>query len=105
MEMVSNRFLEWPDNAIAGVAVEEGRYNWRIDCLRNIKARRMVSFGPLTGAIGEVDLQGIEVAGPVPETWGPNPRHAKQEWIDEIELQCKQQGVRLFEANWIAGSK
>jgi protein gp37 len=59
----------------------------------------------LTGKIGKVDLQGIEVAGPVPETWGPNPRHAKQEWIDEIELQCKQQGVRLFEANWIAGSK
>ena len=105
MEMVSNRFLAWPDNAIAGVAVEEGRYNWRIDCLRNINARRLVSFGPLTGKIGKVDLQGIEVAGPVPETWGPNPRHAKQEWIDEIELQCKQQGVRLFEANWIAGSK
>ena len=101
MEMVSNRFLEWPDNAIAGVAVEEGRYNWRIDCLRNINARRLVSFGPLTGAIGKVDLQGIEVAGPVPETWGPNPRHAKQEWIDEIELQCKQQGVAISQQHFL----
>ena len=101
MEMVSNRFLEWPDNAIAGVAVEESRYKWRIDCLRNIKARRFVSFGPLTGRIGKVNLQGIEVAGAVPETWGSHPRPTDPKWIDEIELQCKKQGVAISQQHFL----
>ena len=101
MEMVSNRFLEWPDNAIAGVAVEEGRYNWRIDCLRNINARRLVSFGPLTGRIGKVNLKGIEVAGAVPETWGSHPRPTDPKWIDEIELQCKKQGVAISQQHFL----
>jgi protein gp37 len=96
MEAVSNRHLHWPENAVAGVTVEESRYNWRLDCLRGINARRLVSFGPMTGRIGKVNLDGIEVAGVIKETWG-KPRPVKQEWIDEIHEQCAESGVGISE--------
>lgn len=102
MEMVSNRYINWPANAVAGVGVEETRYKWRIDCLRNINARRMVSFGPMTGRVGKVDLTGIEGAGVVVETWGPNPRPVKQKWINEVNMQCKKQGVVMLGDSWLA---
>jgi len=100
MEVLSNRGLDWPDNVMAGVTIEESKYNWRLDCLRDIKARRFVSFGPMTGRIGKVDLSGIEAAGVVVEAWG-KPRPVKQEWIDEIYLQCDEQDVRIAKQHWL----
>ena len=100
MEVLSNRGLEWPDNVMAGVTIEESKYNWRLDCLRDIKARRFVSFGPMTGRIGKVDLSGIEAAGVVVEAWG-KPRPVKQKWIDEIYLQCDEQDVRIAKQYWL----
>ena len=102
MEMLSKK-LEWPPNAIAGVAVEEAKYNFRIDCLRNVPAYyRMVSFGPMTGRIGNVNLKDIHVAGTVIETWGPNPREVERDWIEEINTQCLEQGVHLANESWLA---
>jgi protein gp37 len=102
MEMFSNRYIQWPNNVVAGVAVEEAKYKWRIDCLRNIRANRMVSFGPITGRIGKVNLKSIHIAGAVIETWGPKPRPVKQKWIDEIHKQCREQGVLVSEESWLA---
>ena len=101
MEMVSNKFIEWPDNVLAGVAVEEERYVWRIDCLRRIAARRMVSFGPIVNRIGKVNLSGISRARVVPESWGPKPRKCKESWISEIKTQCEDQGTLFVNNIWI----
>jgi len=98
-------YLPWPDNLITGVAVEESRYKWRIDCLRNIPGRKFVSFGPMTGRIGEVDLTGIEGAGVVVEDWGPAPRSVEPEWIEEINMQCEEQGVLLATNKWVVGEE
>jgi len=92
--------LPWPGNVQVGVAVEESRYKWRIDCLRNVRANRFVSFGPLTGPVGQVDLSGIQSAGVVIETWG-KPRPCKQEWIDEIQIQCELQNVTVSTEHWL----
>jgi len=96
MESVSNRHLHWPENSMAGVTIESSRYTWRLDCLRGINARRFASFGPMTGRIGKVNLDGIEVAGVIKETWG-KPRPVKQEWIDEVHDQCIEAGVGISE--------
>jgi protein gp37 len=100
METLTARRLTWPSNVMAGVTVEETKYKWRLDCLRGIDARRFVSFGPMTGRIGKVDLTGIEVAGVVVEAWG-KPRPVKQEWIDEIHKQCDEQKVRIAKQHWL----
>jgi len=93
----------WPDNVIVGVPVEEARYKWRIDALRNVQARtKMISFGPMTGRVGKIDMRGIDVAGVVVESWGKSPRSMKPEWVQEIKDQCIEQGVRYTEQNWIS---
>jgi protein gp37 len=102
MESLSTRgLIEWPKNVIAGAAVEESRYKWRVEALQNIKARRMVMFGPITGAIGKVNLDGIESAGVVVENWGPYPRSADPMWLDEIVDQITEQNVNLLKAYWL----
>lgn len=100
MEALSARSLQWPDNAIAGIAVEEARYKWRIDCLQNIQAKKMVSFGPMTGAMGELNVKGIDFAGVVVEHWG-KPRRVEQEWVDDIHTQCEAQGVTIVKQHWL----
>ena len=102
MVAMSERGLQWPDNVVAATAVEEAKYKWRIDALRELKAKKkMISFGPLIGKVGEIDMEGIDVAGVVVATWGLNPRPAKQEWIDEIITQCVFQGVLLSDDAWL----
>jgi len=94
----------WPDNVMVGIPVEESKYKWRIDILRDdVQAKhKMISFGPMTGRVGKVDLSGIEAAGVVVETWGPNPRYVPQSWVDEVKDQCLEQGVRYIEQHWVS---
>jgi len=102
MVAMTKRGLKWPDNAVAFTAVEESKYKWRIDALREVDAKhKMISFGPMVGRVGEIDMTGIDVAGVVVETWGPNPRPIKQEWIDEIITQCRDQEVRISMDSWL----
>tara|TARA_R110000803_G_scaffold169490_2_gene232510 strand:- start:473 stop:1087 length:615 start_codon:yes stop_codon:yes gene_type:complete len=102
LEAFSREYLYWPANALAGVSVEEERYKWRIDCLRNVKASRFVSFGPMTGAMGTLNLSDIHQAGVVVEHWGPNPRDVLPEWVDEIHKQCEEQGVKILNKHWLS---
>jgi len=101
MEVISRRDLRWPKNAMAGVAIEGAKHLWRLDCLKDIDARRFVSFGPMVGRIGKVDLTGIEVAGVVVEDWG-KPRAVEPEWIDEIYEQCEKFGVGISKETVLA---
>lgn len=88
-----NEAMKWTNNISLGVAVESGEYKWRIDYLRNTGAQtKFVSMAPLLGPMGRLDLSGIHLVGAVQETWGYK-RPAKQEWFDEVERQCVEQGV------------
>jgi protein gp37 len=103
VERLAAMDIEWPDNVRVCVAVEESKYKWRVDMLRNdVRAKnKMVSFGPMTGRIGQVTLEGIDVAGVIVETWGPDPRAVKDEWVEEIRMQCEEQGVQYSTDSWI----
>ncbi len=85
--------LTFTPNIYFGVAVETRDYLWRIDALREINSTvRFVSMVPILGPMGEVDFTGVTFVGAAKETWGYN-RPVKQEWIDNIERQCEEQGV------------
>jgi len=68
--------------------------------LQNIQAKKMVSFGPMTGAMGELNVKGIDFAGVVVEHWG-KPRRVEQAWVDEIHTQCEAQGVTIAKQHWL----
>jgi protein gp37 len=89
-----------PTNVWLGVSVESESYKHRIDFLREIKASiRFISFEPLIGVVGDLDLQGIHWAIVGGES-GRNARPVKQEWIEEIFFQCKDQAVAFFFKQW-----
>ena len=99
--------LEWTENISLGVSVESGEYAWRMDYLNKIPAsNKIVSACPILGAFPkDMDLGGINQFSVVEETWGLK-RPVKQEWIDDIERQCKDQevefnmsGFQLWRAN------
>jgi len=101
-----NRMFEYfqgktiTDNVWLGVTVENIRHVYRIETLKHIKPRiRFVSFEPLIGPIGALDLSGIHWAIVGGES-GIRARPIKQEWVKEIYTQCKEQGVAFFFKQW-----
>ncbi len=89
-----------PDHIWLGTSVELSMYKHRMDTLRNIPVRiRFVSFEPLLGPLGKLDLRGISWAIVGGES-GPGHRPVNAEWIREIRQQCKQQAVALFFKQW-----
>ena len=86
--------LEWPDNIHLGVAIESGRYRWRIDYLRDIPAKyRFLSVCPMLGPFPNVNLSAIDYVGIVKETWGMK-RPMDIKWAEELMFQCDEQGVQ-----------
>ena len=89
-----------PQNVWLGVTVENEKYKYRIDCLKKIDAYiRFVSFEPLIGKLGDLDLQGIHWCIVGGES-GSMARLIKKEWVVEIFNQCKNQDVSFFFKQW-----
>jgi len=88
--------LHFSKNIAVGVTVEEQKYKFRIDHLREVPAvNRYVSFLPLLGPVGKLDLQGIRIATIGNEQWGLH-RPCEDSWIEEIKKQCGEQGVEVM---------
>lgn len=86
----------WPANVWAGTSVEDRRVIGRIDQLRQCPAAvRFISFEPLIGAVGEVDLSGIHWAIVGGES-GPGYRPMDVAWARELRDQCLDQEVAFF---------
>ncbi len=66
---------------------------------RMLSLTRFISFEPLLGPIGEIDLRGIAWAIAGGES-GPNHRPVMAEWIREIREQCHEQSVSFFFKQW-----
>ena len=89
-----------PAHVWLGTSVEMGLYKRRIDVLRKVPAQiKFISFEPLIGPVGSLDLSGVSWAIAGGES-GPNHRPIKPEWVREIRDQCKQQGVAFFFKQW-----
>lgn len=96
----ANGRLPWSDHIWAGVTVENMEYVCRIDDLRACGARKkFISFEPLLGPVGAIDLQGIHWVIVGGES-GPGARPMRKEWVIEIRDQCLAAGVPFFFKQW-----
>jgi len=60
---------------------------------------RFVSFEPLLGSVGKIDLNGIDWAIVGGES-GPHSRPMEEEWVVEIRDQCRSDKVAFFFKQW-----
>jgi protein gp37 len=82
-----------------GTSVENREAAGRINILRSIPAAvRFVSFEPLLGPVGNVDLIGIQWAIVGGES-GPGARPMKKEWVEQIQSACEP-GTAFFFKQW-----
>jgi protein gp37 len=87
-------------NVWLGTSVECADYKSRIGELRAVPAAiRFVSFEPLIGQIGKVDLTAIHWSIVGGES-GPSARPMKANWVEEIRRQCLDQDVVFFFKQW-----
>ncbi len=92
--------LNWTDNIWMGVSVENDKVTFRIDDLRETPANiKFISFEPLIGNVGKVNLKKIDWAIVGGES-GPGARPIKMEWIENINKACKKQKVKFFFKQW-----
>ncbi len=83
-----------------GTSVESAEYAHRIDQLREVPAGiRFISFEPLLGQVGEVDLTGIHWAIVGGES-GPAARPIEKSWVYEIKSQCRKYRTAFFFKQW-----
>ena len=89
-----------PSHIWLGVSVEDSAHKGRIEHLRQINSdARFISFEPLLGQIGEVDLGGIAWAIVGGES-GPKARPMEPAWATELRLACEQFDVAFFFKQW-----
>lgn len=98
MELAST--LEWTANIWMGVSVENDKYQFRIDHLREVPAKvRFLSLEPLLGPLDDLDLSGIGWVIVGGES-GVGARPIKPEWVRAIRDQCIDAGVPFFFKQW-----
>lgn len=89
-----------PRNVWIGVSVESAEYVWRIEYLRQVKARvRFLSIEPLLGPVGRLDLRGINWVIVGGES-GPRARPMDAQWVRDVREQCLSAGVPFFFKQW-----
>ena len=87
-------------NVWLGTSVENRRVVHRIAELKRCRAAvRFISFEPLIGPVGKVNLSKIDWAIVGGES-GPNSRPLENEWVDQIFDQCEHFDVHFFFKQW-----
>lgn len=89
-----------PAHIWLGVSVEDAKNVVRLKHLQSAQASvKFVSFEPLLGPVGEVDLTGIDWAIVGGES-GPRARPMAEEWAIHLRDQCKAAKVAFFFKQW-----
>ena len=89
-----------PEHIWLGVSIENAQTMSRLDHLKRTNASvRFVSFEPLLGPLGPLDLGDIHwvIAG---GESGPGARPVKVEWLRELRDQCLKQKTAFFFKQW-----
>jgi protein gp37 len=97
-----NRYGEGfaPTHIWLGVSVEDARNAVRLKHLRAARASvKFVSFEPLLGPVGEVDLTGIDWVIVGGES-GPGARPMAEDWAIDIRDRCQRAKVAFFFKQW-----
>ena len=83
-----------------GTSVEDASVVSRIAELTAIPmVTRFVSFEPLIGPIGDIDLRGVHWSIVGGES-GPDARPMSIEWVEQIEAACRRSGSAFFFKQW-----
>lgn len=99
-ELVASKIAEILPNVWLGTSIEDANVVDRISHLRDAPAAiRFISFEPLIGSVGAVDLRGIHWAIVGGES-GKSARPIREEWIDEIYVQCLSASTAFFFKQW-----
>ncbi|WP_420419839.1 DUF5131 family protein [Pacificispira sp.] len=89
-----------PPHIWLGVSVEDAAHKGRLKHLQEVNSvARFISFEPLLGPIGEVDLSGIAWAIVGGES-GPGARPMHPTWATELRLACQHFDVEFFFKQW-----
>ncbi|TBW32201.1 DUF5131 family protein [Siculibacillus lacustris] len=100
VELVASKIGEILPNVWLGTSIENEDVVDRIAHLRKAPAAiRFISFEPLIGPVGAVDLEGIHWAIVGGES-GKFARPIREDWIDEIYAQCLSAGTAFFFKQW-----
>jgi protein gp37 len=92
--------LSWTHNIWMGVSVENKDVIGRIDFLKKTGAKvKFISLEPLLSSLPNLNLNKIDWVIVGGES-GHKPRHMKQEWVSEIQNQCKKASVAFFFKQW-----
>lgn len=92
--------ITWPSNAMVGVTVEHRDTRDRIDELRSTTAPvKFISFEPLIGPVGKIDLRGIDWVIVGGES-GPGARPMEEAWVLAIKHQAESLGIPFFFKQW-----
>jgi protein gp37 len=92
--------LIWAPNIWMGVSVENQKFTYRIDHLRQTGATvRYLSLEPLLGPLQNLKLDGINWVIVGGES-GPGARPMDRAWVTEIRDQCKSSKVAFFFKQW-----
>lgn len=99
-KIVSTKIKNVLPNVWLGTSIENADVVERLDHLRTAPAAiRFISFEPLIGSVGGVDLTGIHWAIVGGES-GKSARPIREEWVDEIHHQCIGHGTAFFFKQW-----
>ena len=100
IEVIQRLHLPTLPNLWLGVTIENSSVAKRAESLRNMSAAvRFISFEPLIGPVGSIDLSGINWAIVGGES-GFGARPMKEEWVDQIYAACRKSGTKFFFKQW-----
>jgi len=92
--------LPWRPHIWAGVSVEQDRYRWRVDHLRQVPAHiRFISAEPLLGPLDQLTIEGIHWLITGGES-GHGHRPCDPQWVRDLRDRCQSAGVAFFHKQW-----
>jgi protein gp37 len=95
-----NKELKWTHNIWMGVSVENQDVIDRIGFLKKTDAKvKFLSLEPLLSALPDLNLNKIDWVIVGGES-GHKARPMNQEWVSEIQNQCKNENVAFFFKQW-----
>ncbi|WHO37802.1 phage Gp37/Gp68 family protein [Sphingobium sp. AP49] len=98
--IISTQIKDVLPNVWLGTSIEDADVVDRIDHLRTVPAAiRFLSFEPLIGPVGDVDLSDIHWAIVGGES-GRAARPIREAWIDQIHDQCAEYETAFFFKQW-----
>jgi protein gp37 len=95
-----NEELNWTQNIWMGVSVENNTILYRVDLLRNTRAKvKFLSCEPLLGPLPALNLKKIDWVIVGGES-GRRPRPMRPEWVFDIHNKCIEADVPFFFKQW-----